>query len=212
VDSDSSNSGPSNGARDGYLRPTVQEQAKLVITGPFGVGKTTMVGTLSEYAPVRTEEPMTRDSIGVDSIEGLPEKTTTTVALDFGRRTLSDELVLFLFGTPGQERFLHLWEDLARGAVGALVLVDIRHPARLQEAFEVMGLLDERELPYAVAINVFADTPSYPDDQLRGKFDLLPQTPLVWLDARDYTASLDALIAVVRHSLTIATDDREELA
>ena len=201
--------GSNSGSADGYLRPTVQEQAKLMITGPFGVGKTTMVGTLSEYAPVRTEEPMTRDSIGVDSLEGLPEKTTTTVALDFGRCTLSDELVLFLFGTPGQERFLHLWEDLARGAVGALVLVDIRYPSRLQEAFEVMGLLDERDLPYAVAINIFDDTPTYPEHQLRSKFDLLPQTPLVWLDARDYTASLDALIAVVQYALKLANDHKE---
>lgn len=199
----------SNGSNDGYLPATVREQAKVMITGPFGVGKTTIVGTLSEYAPVRTEEPMTQDSIGVDSLDGLPEKTTTTVALDFGRRALSDELVLFLFGTPGQERFLHLWEDLARGAVGALVLVDIRYPSRLQEAFDVMGLLDERDLPYAVAINVFDDTPTYPEHQLRSKFDLLAETPLVWLDARDYTAALDALIAVVRHSLTLATDHKE---
>lgn len=180
-----------------------------MITGPFGVGKTTMVGTLSEYAPVRTEEPITQHSVGIDSLEGLPGKSTTTVALDFGRRTLSDELVLYLFGTPGQERFLHLWEDLARGAVGALVLVDTRSAARLQEAFEVMGLLDERELPYAVAINVFADTPSYPEHQLRRKFDLLPETPLVWLDARDYTSSLDALIELVRYSLKIANEHKE---
>jgi len=183
-----------------YLPETVRTAVKLLIVGHFAVGKTTFVGTLSEIRPLRTEELMTQAGAVVDDLAGVPDKTTTTVAMDFGRLTLSDRLVLYLFGTPGQSRFERLWQDLARGALGALVLVDT---ARLRQSFEVMDLLERHGLPYAVAVNRFETAPAFPDQEIREALDLLPETPLVTCDARDQASSTRALIALVDHLISL---------
>ncbi|MFI8006501.1 GTP-binding protein [Streptomyces sp. NPDC086010] len=183
----------------GYLPSAAETLMKLVVTGPFGVGKTTLIRTLSEIPTLHTEEAMTRSSEGLDDTAGLPDKTTTTVAVDFGRLTVQDDLVLYMFGTPGQERFLPLWEDIARGALGALVIVDTR---RLEDSFAVMDLVEEQGLPYAVAVNHFPDAPSHPDEVLRKHLDLDPRTPLIQCDARERRGSIDALIALAEHALT----------
>jgi uncharacterized protein len=179
-----------------YVRETVRQSVKILIVGHFAVGKTTLVGALSEIKPLRTEELMTQAGESVDDLGGVPGKTTTTVAMDFGRLTLSDDLVLYLFGAPGQQRFTRLWHDLARGALGALVLADTR---RLEDSFDVMTLLEERGLPYAVAINQFDGAPAFPEEEVRDALDLLPDTPLVTCDARDRDSSARALIALVEY-------------
>ncbi|MER7584781.1 ATP/GTP-binding protein [Kitasatospora sp. NPDC097691] len=179
-----------------YLPSSVQGAVKILVTGPFGVGKTTLVGSLSEITPLRTEETMTAASSGVDDLTGRATKTTTTVALDFGRITLNPRLALYLFGTPGQQRFWPLWDDLSRGALGAIAMVDLRRP---DESFDVLGRLEEQRIPFAVAVNTFPDTPSYPEEELRTALDLLPDVPILFCDARDRRQSYDLLIDFVDH-------------
>jgi signal recognition particle receptor subunit beta len=163
-----------------------------------------VIKTLSQIPTLHTDEVMTDAAVGTDdlSLVGLRNKTTTTVAIDFGRLTLpGDRVVLYLYGTPGQRRFLPLWEGIAFGALGVLVLADTR---RLDESFEVMDLIEERGLPYAVAVNIFPDSPNYGLELLRSKLDLAPRTPLITCDARDVNSSLSALVELTVHSMSIA--------
>jgi signal recognition particle receptor subunit beta len=183
-----------------YVRDSVRTSVKVLIVGHFAVGKTTLVGTLSEIKPLRTEERMTQAGALIDDLAGVPEKETTTVAMDFGRLTLSEDLVLYLFGAPGQHRFTPLWHDLSRGALGALVLADTR---RLEQSFEIMGFLEEQKLRYAVAINQFEGAPTFAEEELREALDLLPSTPLILCDARNRVSSARALITLVEYLIAI---------
>ncbi|MFI7451635.1 GTP-binding protein [Nonomuraea sp. NPDC049714] len=168
---------------------------KLVIAGPFGVGKTTIVSALSEIKPLNTEEVLTEAGTLVDDLTGVNEKTTTTTAIDFGRLTLPG-VVLYLFGAPGQTRFQVLWDELVRGALGVLVLADTR---RIDESFAVLDLVENAGIRYAVAVNHFPDSPDYPLESVREALDLDPGTPLMVCDARDPASARASLIALVEH-------------
>jgi signal recognition particle receptor subunit beta len=196
----------SAGSADGrYLPETVQQAVKILVVGDFGVGKTTLIGTVSEIAPLRTEETMTQASVGIDDLAGLGSKTTTTVAMDFGRITLSPRVALYLFGTPGQRRYWDLWAGLAEGAVGVLVLVDAR---RLEGSFEVLEQMELwGETPFAVAINHFPDSHRYSAEELRQALDLLPETPIVECDARDRTSSVNSLITLAEYAFSLASQE-----
>ncbi len=182
-----------------YLPGTVQRSVKILIVGGFGVGKTTLIGSVSEIPPLSTEEAMSRASVGVDDLSGVPRKTHTTVALDFGRITLNDRTVLYLYGAPGQQRFWELWEGLAEGALGVLVLVDTR---RLDGAFDVLDQLEHMgNLPFAVAVNRFPDSLSHPAEELREALDLPAHTPIVECVAPERASSLAALITLTGHAM-----------
>ncbi|MFF8901294.1 ATP/GTP-binding protein [Streptomyces lydicus] len=171
---------------------------KILVAGGFGVGKTTLVGAVSEIKPLRTEERLTEAGRPVDDLDGVEAKTTTTVAMDFGRITLHDELVLYLFGTPGQDRFWFLWDELARGALGAVVLADTR---RLAESFAAIDYFERRGLPFTVAVNCFDDADRYPPEAVRDALDLDPQVPVMLCDARERGSARDVLVAVVEHAM-----------
>lgn len=171
---------------------------KVLVAGGFGVGKTTLVRSLSEIPPLLTEQVMTAASIGVDDATAVPEKETTTVAMDFGRITVDDALILYLFGTPGQNRFWFMWDELARGSVGAVVLVDLR---RIDDCFPAIDFFENRGLPFAIGVNRFPDADDYDEDVVREALALRPDCPIVWMDARDADSSRNALVRLVEHAL-----------
>jgi hypothetical protein len=173
----------------------------MVIAGGFGVGKTTLVGAVSEIDPLTTEAAMTSASAGVDDLSALPNKTTTTVAMDFGRITLDSDLILYLFGTPGQDRFWFMWDDLCRGAIGAVVLVDTR---RLGDCFAAVDYFEQRELPFVVAINCFDGVQVHAIEDVRDALMIPAHIPVLVCDARKRRSAKTVLIELVQQALVRA--------
>jgi uncharacterized protein len=180
--------------------------AKILVAGGFGVGKTTLVGAISEIRPLSTEEVLSDRSIGVDDTSGAGRKTTTTVAMDFGRITFRTDLTLYLFGTPGQQRFWFMWDELAYGAVGAVVLADTR---RLADCFAAVDYFEHRATPFLVAVNCFDGAPRYQPEDVQIALDLDPDTPVVLCDARQRDSVKRVLIALVRHAIAKSGANRE---
>ncbi|MFC4898313.1 ATP/GTP-binding protein [Streptosporangium amethystogenes subsp. fukuiense] len=176
------------------LRTTAADALKIVIVGGFGAGKTTMVGSVSEIRPLSTEEVMTQASVGIDDASQVRTKSTTTVAFDFGRITLNESKVLYLFGAPGQQRFWFVWDQLFAGSLGAVVLVDAR---RLEDSWYSIDRLEHHRTPFVVAVNRFTDGPTL--DSVREALALSPEVPLIDCDARERSSSKHVLITLIEH-------------
>ncbi|HET6287851.1 MAG TPA: ATP/GTP-binding protein [Amycolatopsis sp.] len=182
-------------------RSLTANAVKVLIAGGFGVGKTTMVGSVSEVPPLRTEEVITAASEGVDDLTGVEKKTTTTVALDFGRITINPELILYLFGTPGQDRFWFMWDELAEGALGAVVLADTR---RLDSCFAAVDFFERRGLPFVVAVNCFDNAYRYGTEEVRQALDVGMDVPLLLCDARERESTKQVLTVLMEHVLALS--------
>ncbi|MEU1548286.1 ATP/GTP-binding protein [Nocardia sp. NPDC005745] len=180
------------------------QAVKLLVAGGFGVGKTTLVSTVSEITPLRTEERLTDLGSEVDDLTGVEGKSTTTVALDFGRITLSSEVVLYLFGTPGQDRFWFMWRELSVGALGAVVLVDTR---RMQDSFAAVDFFESREIPFIVGVNCFDGGEIYDEDEVRNALDISSQVPVQLCDVRDRNSAKQLLVRLFEHLMIQATAD-----
>jgi signal recognition particle receptor subunit beta len=198
---DSKRSDPSRG---GAAMPLA---VKILVAGGFGVGKTSMVGAVSEIKPLRTEEQLTDRSVGVDDVSGVERKTTTTVAMDFGRITIRDGLVLYLFGTPGQDRFWFMWDELALGALGAVVLADTR---RLADCFPSIDYFERRRLPFIIGVNCFDGAMRYDTEEIRAALDLDPKIPVILCDVRARESGKQVLITLVEHVLAVMAERQRQ--
>jgi len=192
--------------RDGT--PSAPVAIKILIAGGFGAGKTTLVSSVTEIRPLRTEEDLSAPGAYVDLTDGVEQKTTTTVAMDFGRITIRDDLVVYLFGTPGQKRFWFMWDELALGALGAVVLADTR---RLADSFPSVDYFERQGTPFIVGVNCFDRARRFPTDAVRAALNLDPHVPVILCDARQFASCRDVLVRLVEHAIRLLTTSPDHL-